>query len=95
MINKHPVIGVSEINEAFKRFFCSQFISQKDDFMSLDFSNAIKNDLELTLEDISNVLSNVTPGSGPDNIQGSIIKSTAISLSIHVLNLVRKIVISC
>ena len=77
--NNHPVTGDNQIAEAFNRFFCSQFFSHKDDSMSLDFSNSVHNGLEFTLEDFSQVLSKCSPGSGSDNIQGSIIKSAAYS----------------
>ena len=87
--NIRPVTGDNQIAEAFKRFLCSLFLSHKVDSMSLDFSNSVHNDLEFTLEDVSQILSKCSPGSGPDNIQGSNIKSTANSLSIHALNLVR------
>ena len=48
--NNHPVAGDRQIAEAFNRYFFSQFISQEDDSMSLDFSNALHNDLNFTLD---------------------------------------------
>ena len=92
--NDHPDTGDSQKAEEFRQFFSSQFVSYKNYSKILDFSNAVCNYLDFTVDDVWHVQSNCSSGSGPDNIQGSNNKSTANSKSIHFW-ISSKTVISC
>ena len=87
--NSNQFIGPSEIAQEFNTFFISQFTPCDRQYR--DFPPSVLNEIEFSLEEVSERLLQTSDGMGSDNIPGATFRTNATPLSVHFLGLARSI----